>query len=247
MSRHTGDAADSLTPATGSPTLLTSTPTAQIDAGTMGVPPPRHASATAGVPSRLESAHRGLLTETDSRVHPFLRAAHRSGVAAFDGGGRTDAADHVAVGVYVAAVVVSVAAEGHLDEAGAQAAVEALADARDEPLEAARFDLHRTACTSPLLIELPPLVACEVQLQLLVQLGVAEEVSLWRADDGSVEPVLALGEGAASRRARATAKGALRRGSSLSLLGGRTLRSALVRRFSSPCAAIVARVSGPVA
>ena len=32
----------------------------------------------------------------------------------------------------------------------------------------------------------------------------------------------------------------------MSLLGGRTLRSALVRRFNAPCAAIVARVGDPV-
>ena len=78
-------------------------------------------------------------------------------------------------------------------------------------------------------------------------LGVASEASLWRADDGNLEPVLSLGDLAESRRARATARDALRRGSSLRLLGGRTLRSALVRRFSAPCAAVVARVSEPVA
>ena len=90
---------------------------------------------------------------------------------------------------------------------------------RDEPLEAARFDLHRTACSSPLLIELPPLVACEIQLRLLILLGVATEASLWRSEGAHIEPLLALGEGAESRRARATAKAALRRGGTLSLLG----------------------------
>ena len=248
MSRRIGDAADPLTPARGGPTLLAATsPPTRIDTEPVEARQPRTGPRAAGEASRLESAHRELLAETDSRLHPFLRAAHRSGIAAFDGGGRSDAADRLAVGVYVAAVVVALAAEGSLDAAGANTAVEALAEARDEPFEAARFDLYRMACTSPLLIELPPLVACEIQLQLLVHLDIAEEVSLWRADEGSIEPVLALGEGAASRRARATAKGALRRGSSLSLLGGRTLRSALVRRFSAPCAAIVARVSGPAA
>ena len=64
---------------------------------------------------------------------------------------------------------------------------------------------------------------------------------------GSSSPVLSLGDGAESRRAAATAKAALRRGGTLSLLGGRTLRSALVRRFQAPCAAIVARVGEPVA
>ena len=77
-------------------------------------------------------------------------------------------------------------------------------------------------------------------------LGVASEASLWRADDGNLVPVLSLGELGRSRRARATARDALRRGTSLRLLGGRTLRSALVRRFSAPCATVVARVSETV-
>jgi signal transduction histidine kinase len=199
-----------------------------------------------GGAARLESAHRRLLTDAEPRVHPFLKAAHRTGMAAFEGGGRTDAADRIAVGVYVAGVVVSLAAEGELDATDAGIAVDTLAEARGEPAEAARFDLHRGVCSSPLLLELPPIVACEIQLRLLVQLEVASEASLWRSTEGSVEPVLSLGEGAESRRARASAKAALRRGSTLSLLGARTLRSALVRRFTTPCAAVVARVSAPV-
>ena len=107
------------------------------------------------------------------------------------------------------------------------------------------FDLYRTACSSPLLVELPPLVACELQARLLVQLGVASEASLWKVEAGNVEPLLSIGEGAESRRARATARAALRRGG-LTLLGSRTLRSALVLRFSTPCAVVVARVSEPV-
>ena len=201
---------------------------------------------TAGGPSRLESAHRALLAETPSRAHPFLKSAHRAGLVAFDGGGDNDASDRLAVGVYVASALVALAAEGELTDADAMVAVQTLAEVRGEPVEAARFDLHRTASSSPLLIELPPLVACEIQLRLLMWLGIASEASLWRADDGNLEPVLSLGELAESRRARATARDALRRGTSLRLLGGRTLRSALVRRFSAPCAAVVARVSEPV-
>ena len=205
-------------------------------------------STQPGGAARLESAHQRLLLDAEPRVHPFLKASHRTALAAFDGAGRTDAADRLAVGLYVAGVVVSLAAEGELDATDARIAVDTLAEARGEPLEAARFDLHRSACSSPLLLELPPLVACEIQLRLLVQLGVASEASLWRTVEGNVELMLALGgPGAESRRARASAKAALRRGSTLSLLGARTLRSALVRRFTAPCAAVVARVSEPVA
>ena len=148
--------------------------------------------------------------------------------------------------MYAANVVVGLAAEGDLDATDAQVAVETLAEARGEPIEAATYDLYRTACTSPLLVELPPPTACEIQLRLLVLLGIASEASLWKVEENAVEPMVSVGHGAESRRARATARAALRRGG-LTLLGSRTLRSALVRRFSTPCAVIVARVPQPIA
>lgn len=198
-------------------------------------------------PMRLEEAHRALLADMSAHAHPYLKAAHRAASTTFEGAARSDAADRLAVGTYVTNVVVALAAEGRLDDGDARVALETLAEARDEPLDAVRFDLHRAASFAPLLVELPPLVACEIQLRLLVRLGIATEVSLWRADEGIAAPVLSLGDGAESRRVRATAKAALRRGGTMSLLGGRTLRSALVRRFQVPCAAIVARVGEPVA
>ncbi|MCZ7590599.1 MAG: sensor histidine kinase [Gaiella sp.] len=203
--------------------------------------------STAGAPVRLEAAHSALLADSEARAQAFLKAAHRAALVTFEGAGRSEAADRLAAGTYVATALVSLAAEGTLDGHRTTAAVETLAEVRDEPLEAARFDVHRTACSSPILVEMPPLVACEIQLRLLLLLGVATEASLWRSEQGTLEPLLSIGEGSESRRARATAKAALRRGSSLSLLGPRTLRSALVRRFGTPCAAIVARVAEPVA
>jgi signal transduction histidine kinase len=198
--------------------------------------------ADAGGAARLEAAHRELLTDAEPRVHPILKAAHRLALSAFTGAGGTDAADRLATGVYVANVVVSLAAEGELDSTDARIALDTLVAVRGEPREAAMFDLHRTACASPLLVELPPIVACEIQVRLLVLLGLASEASLWKVDDRTVEPFVSVGDGAESRRARATARAALRRGG-LTLLGGRTLRSALVRRFTAPCAVIVARAS----
>ena len=203
-------------------------------------------SAPSSGAARLETAHHLLLSEADPRVHLFLRTAHRWALVAFEGAGKTEAADRLAAGTYVGSVIVSLAAEGELDTADVKVAVETLAEVRGEPLDAARFDLHRTICSSPVLHELPPLVASEIQLRLLLQLGIATEASLWRQDGGNVEPLLTLGNGAGSRRARATAKAALRRGSTLSLLGPRTLRAGLVRRFRTPVAAVVARVLEPV-
>lgn len=204
-------------------------------------------AGASGRPSRLEEAHRVLLAELSAQAHPYLKGAHRAALTTFEAAARTDAADRLAVGTYATNLVVTLAAEGRLDDGDARAVLETLAEARDEPVDAARFDLHRAVCSAPLLLELPPLVACEIQLKLLQRLGIASEVSLWRMDEGIATPVLSLGNGAESRRVRATAKAALRRGGTISLVGGRTLRSALVRRFQAPCAAIVARVGEPVA
>src|SRR5262245_391312 len=201
-----------------------------------------HAS---GGSARLEAAHRALLVDAEPRIHTFLKSAHRAAQAAYQGAGATDAADRQATGIYVTNVVVWLAAEGELDATDARVAIDTLAEARGEPLDAARFDLYRNVCASPHLVELPPPVACEIQLRLLVLLGIASEASLWKVVDSGIEPVVSIGQGAESRRARATARAALRRGG-LTLLGGRTLRSALVRRFSTPCAIVVARVSEPI-
>jgi signal transduction histidine kinase len=203
-------------------------------------------AASTGGSARLETAHHALLADSEPRVHTFLKNAHRAARAVFTGAGSTDAADRLATGAYVTSVVVALATDGDLDATDARVAVDTLAEARGEPVEAARFDLYRNACASPQLVELPPIVACEIQLRLLVLLGAASEASLWKVADGGVEPLVSIGDGAESRRARATARAALRRGG-LTLLGGRSLRSALVRRFFAPCAVVVARVTEPVA
>jgi signal transduction histidine kinase len=202
---------------------------------------PEHTGA-----ARLESAHRTLLADAERRVHPYLKAAHRFALSAYRGAGSSDAADRVATGLYVGNVAASLAAEGELDAVDVRIAVDTLAQARGEPRETASFDLYRMTATSPFLLELPPLVAAELQLKLLVQLGVVSEVSLWRGEGGNLESLVVLGHGAESRRARATARAALRRGGTLTLLGGRALRSVLVRRFAEPCAAVVARIPAPI-
>lgn len=70
------------------------------------VPATKHGAA------RLESAHRSLLLDAETRVQPYLKAAHRAAVAAYEGAGATDAADRLATGVYVGTVVATLAAEG---------------------------------------------------------------------------------------------------------------------------------------
>ena len=51
-----------------------------------------------GGAARLERAHETLLSDAEPRVHPFLKASHRTALSAFEGGARSDAADRIAVG-----------------------------------------------------------------------------------------------------------------------------------------------------
>ena len=88
-------------------------------------------------------------------------------------------------------VVASLAAEGELDTTDVQIAVGTLAEARGEPREAASFDLYRAACTSAFVLGLPPLVAAELQLRVLIQVTA-------RRADVPVRPH-ALPSGAAAR------------------------------------------------
>src|SRR5262249_12292539 len=89
---------------------------------------------------------------------------------------------------------------------------------------------------------LPPLLAAEIQLTLLLGLDVLTEISLWQKSANGLECVLSLGASREpSRRVRAEAKAALRGRSRLSVLGGSQFRSTAVPRFSEPDAALVGR------
>jgi signal transduction histidine kinase len=93
------------------------------------------------------------------------------------------------------------------------------------------------------MLELPPLVALELQLGLLLGLDVLSDATLWIRTPGGLDCLLALGaEARPSRRVRAEAKATLRGRSRLSLLGGSQLRAAPVFRFGEAYAAIVGRI-----
>ena len=202
--------------------------------------------ASAGRRRALEAAHRALLADAEPRIHRFLKSAHRVAQGAYAGAGATDAADRLATGVYVANVVVGLAAEGELDATDARIAVDTLAEARGEPVQAATLRplphrllepaRGRAAAAGRVRDPSPPARPARHR-----ERGVALEGRGGRRSSRSSRSA----KGAASRRARATARAALRRGG-LTLLGSRTLRSSLVRRFSTPCAVVVARVPEPI-
>ncbi len=93
---------------------------------------------------------------------------------------------------------------------------------------------------APQLSELPPRVALEVQLSVLVALSPAVEASLWRKDDaGRPECLVSVGATATTRRFRTVAAQVLdarRRDGDRGLIVGEP-----VRRWQTPWAALVVR------
>src|SRR4029079_1480784 len=144
---------------------------------------------------------------------------------------------------YAATAIVELGAALELDESDIRGAGAAIAEALALPLSAARFVRFREVVGSPRLLELPPLVAIELQLGLLLGLDVVSEVTLWTRTSTALDCIVTIGGDARpSRRVRAEAKAALRGRSRLSLLGGSQLRAAPVLRFGEAYAAIVGRL-----
>lgn len=190
---------------------------------------------------RVELAHAALSNGAAAEATALLgRALERSrAVRAAAGGG--EEADRLAAGVFTGDVLADLAAEGLLEADDVRVAGAVLAQVRDEPLLPATFDLFLRTVSSPVLRSLPPLVAAEIQLGLLLHLDVASTATLWRAGAGTVDCVLKLGSGEISRRTRAEAKAVIAGRPPLSALGRTTLRSTVVRRFGEPYGAVVVR------
>lgn len=194
---------------------------------------------------RLARLHERLADGAIERVVPHLLTARARAARVAATAGGDEAADALAASVYAGEVVVALAADGDLEAADSRIVVAALARVRDESVAAASFDLYLRAVASPALLELPPVVAAETQLRLLLHLDVAAEASLWRRVGGAqVECVLALGGETTSRRVRAAAKAAITGRGGLRLIGSSGLRTAQVRRFGQPVGAVVIRTFG---
>jgi len=191
---------------------------------------------------RLARLHAYFVEGCGEDVRPALETVLQQARQVRDGCADDDVGDDLASAWYAAAAVVELAAALELDGADVRGAAAAVAEACALPIPAARYVLFSQTAGNVRLLELPPLLAIEIQLNLLLGLDVLIDASVWRQTTSGIECVLALGaSGEPSRRVRAEAKAVLRRRSRLSLLGGSQLRSAPVNRFGEPHAAIVGR------
>jgi signal transduction histidine kinase len=190
----------------------------------------------------LERIHDYFLDGSPEEVRPALDEVLARARGVREGCGDRDVGDDLASVFYAAAAVIELAAALELDEADVRGAAAAVAEACALPLAAAKYVLYSQAVGNPRLLELPPLLAAEIQLTLLLGLDVVSEVSLWHRTTNGLECILTVGgDQEPSRRVRAEAKAVLRGRSRLSLLGGSQLRSAPVPRFLQPYAALVGR------
>jgi len=194
---------------------------------------------------RLDRLHSYFLEGCAEEIRPVLEAVlvdARSVRAGYDD---DEVGDGLASVWYAAAAIVELGAALELDEADMRGAAAAVAEACALPLSAARYVLFSSAVGNPRLLELPPLVAIEIQLGLLIGFDVLADVSLWTQSPNGMDTIVTLGiSGRPSRRIRAEARATLRRRSRLSLLGGSQLRSIPVLRFGEAYAAIVGRLGG---
>jgi signal transduction histidine kinase len=192
---------------------------------------------------RLERLHAYFLEGCPDGVRPVLETVLEDARRVRDGCGDRDVGDGLASVWYAASAVVELAAALELDHADLRGAAAAVAEACALPLSAARYVLFTQAVGNGRLLELPPLLAAEIELGFLLGFDVLSDVSLWRRTTDGLECVIALGgSGRPSRRIRAEAKATLRQRSRLSLLGGSQLRSAPVLRFGKAYAAVVGKL-----
>jgi two-component system, NarL family, sensor histidine kinase UhpB len=196
-----------------------------------------------GPEARLERLHAYFLEGCTDEIRPVLESVLSDARRVHAGYADAEVGDGLASVWYAATAIVELGAALELDEADVRGAGAAIAEACALPLAAARYVLFREVVRSPRLLELPPLVAIELQLGLLLGLDILTDASLWIRTSAGLDPIVSLGGDARpSRRMRAEAKATLRGRSRLSLLGGSQLRSAPVLRFGEAYAAIVGRV-----
>jgi signal transduction histidine kinase len=136
--------------------------------------------------------------------------------------------------------VAAIAVDDGFAAGEARAAVAATADEIGLPRETVTFAVFRRALASRECVQLPPALAADLILSLLVELAPAAASSLWTVDEGGATLcVAASGKAPRSRRLRAVARGAL----DGILDSPAHVRVQLVERWDRPYAALVARTT----
>jgi signal transduction histidine kinase len=161
-----------------------------------------------------------------------LRACEARARRLADGWGQGAALD------FLGDAIVAVAVDHRFEPGEARAAVTAAAAELGMGPDAAAFVVFRRALASKEFAQLPPAVAAELALALLVELAPAAASSLWILDaTGSTTCLVSHGKAPRSRRLREVARAAL----DGVLAGSAQVHVRVVERWDRPYAALVAR------
>jgi signal transduction histidine kinase len=143
---------------------------------------------------------------------------------------------------FVAAAATTLTQERCLAPGEAEQLVTSSAAAIGVSAGAARFAVFRRALGATELAQLPPQIAIDFVLDLIVELGSAAAVSLWTCPvPGRVDYVASAGVSADSRRMRIAARAVLTDHAGLVVGPASHIRAAVVYRWDRPYAALVAR------
>jgi len=171
---------------------------------------------------------------------PRLDACEARALALVEAGGASEEMRRSAAVEFLGDAVATLALDGAWEKGAAREAVSASAPVFDMAPGAALLAVFLRALTNSDVGQLPPQIATELFLWLLVELGPAEAASLWAATgpSGRVACLAAAGEAPKSRRFRAAAVAALddRAG------GSAHVHAVCVDRWDRPFAALAARV-----
>src|SRR6188768_790022 len=146
-----------------------------------------------GFDGRLGRLHAYFLEGCTEEIRPVLDAVLADARRVHAGYGDDEVGDGHASVWYAATAIVELGSALELDEADVRGAGAAIAEACALPLSAARYVLFREVVGSPRLFELPPLVAIELQLGLLIGLDVLVDVTLWTPTTTGLDCIVSMG------------------------------------------------------
>jgi len=150
-------------------------------------------AAYRGPEERLARLHAYFLEGCTDEIRPVLESVLGDARRVHAGYGDDQVGDGLASVWYAATAIVELGAALELDEADVRGAAAAIAEACALPLSAARYVLFREVAGSPRLLELPTLVAIELQLGLLLGLDVLSDVTLWTRTATGLDCIVSIG------------------------------------------------------
>src|SRR5919201_645091 len=187
----------------------------------------------------LEAAERAFGRPIlDERVRSSVEAARERAVRLCEAVGRPS---ETALYTFAADLFVSLAVERPWRPLDAHRFISSLTEIFKADSDEIALQLLTAALRAPQLLELPPTVALDVQLAMLLSLSPVVEGSVWvRGEHGRVECLVTVGETAMTRRFRAIAVRTLEGRGAESDRG--LIVGVPIRRWQTPWGALVVRV-----